>query len=124
MFLTGLGYKFKDGLRINSNVSYSSPTITLQAKSNSFVSSGFSVSRDLIKDKLSLATNITNPFTKYRHIERETSGTNFVQSNFAQNYFRSFSFSLNYRFGKLQQEIKKNKRSISNDDKNSSTGSN
>jgi outer membrane receptor protein involved in Fe transport len=124
MFLTGLGYKFKDGLRINSNISYSTPTITLQGKSNSFLSSGFSISRDLIKDKLSLATNITNPFTKYRHIERETSGINFVQSNFAQNYFRSFSFSINYRFGKLQQEIKKNKRNINNDDKNSSTGSN
>jgi outer membrane receptor protein involved in Fe transport len=120
-FFTAIGYKFKDGLRINSNISYSSPNITLQAKTNSYFGSGISATRDIVKDKLSLGVNVSNPFTKYRHQDRETVGPLFTQSNFSQNYFRSFSFSLNYRFGKLQQDIKKNKRSISNDDK-SSTG--
>ena len=32
------------------------------------------------------------------------------------NYFRSFNFSLNYKFGKLKDGIKKNKRGIRNDD--------
>jgi len=46
----------------------------------------------------------------------ETSGDNFTQTSFSQSYFRTFNFALNYRFGKLTTDVKKNRRNIDNDD--------
>jgi hypothetical protein len=45
-----------------------------------------------------------------------TFGPDFDQFTDRWNYFRSFNFSLNYKFGKLKDGIKKNKRGIRNDD--------
>ncbi|RYY25948.1 MAG: TonB-dependent receptor [Sphingobacteriaceae bacterium] len=116
-FFTSSGYRFEKGWRINGSFSYNSPYITLQGQTNAYYYSSFSVNKDVIKDKLSVSLASNNPFTKYRNYIRETSGLNFIQSSFNQNYFRTFRASINYRFGKLQSQIKKNQRSISNDDK-------
>ena len=80
----------------------------------------FSGSKELIKDKLTLSAGINNPFSKYRYYTTFTEGPNFTQRYSSQNYNRSFNASLNWRFGKLKDSIKKNKRSISNDDVKSS----
>ena len=76
----------------------------------------FNVNKQLIKNKLSLSASIRNPFTKYRTNQTETNGPDFAQVNRNQVYFRSYSMSLNYNFGKLKGGIKKNKRGINNDD--------
>lgn len=39
-----------------------------------------------------------------------------LEQYYRYDYFRSFNFSLNYKFGKLKDAIKKNKRGIRNDD--------
>jgi hypothetical protein len=49
--------------------------------------------------------NITNSF-----------GPNFNQISRDQQNFSAFDASLDYKFGKLKESIKKNKRGISNDD--------
>ncbi|WP_158827085.1 outer membrane beta-barrel family protein [Mucilaginibacter lacusdianchii] len=118
-FYTSTGYKFDSGWRFNASFSYNSPYLTLQGKSSSYNYSSFSVMKEIIKDKFSVSFVTSNPFTKYRNYTNTLSGDNFTQTTFAQNYFRNFRASLNYRFGKLQGEIKKNQRSINNDDKGS-----
>ncbi len=112
----GLGYLFEDGWRVNGNFSYSSPWIMLQGQSNAFPYYGVSASKDLIKDKLSVSGNISNPFNKFRDYINDVTGPNFVQSSFSQSFYRSYSVSLSYRFGKLKDEIRKNRRGIRNDD--------
>ncbi|WP_177181267.1 outer membrane beta-barrel family protein [Parapedobacter koreensis] len=112
----GLGYLFEDGWRINGNFSYSSPYIMLQGQSNAFPYYGISASKDLIKDKLSLSGSISNPFNKFRSYINDMTGPNFTQSSFSQNYYRYFNMSLSYRFGRLKDEIRKNRRGIKNDD--------
>ena len=69
-----------------------------------------------MNDKLTLAGVVSNPFTRYRYIHEQTFGPGFLQTNDRQVYHRRFNVSLNYRFGKLKEEIKKNKRGIKNDD--------
>jgi len=66
---------------------------------------------------------VNNPFTKFRNFVSETSGDNFTQTSFSQSYFRNFNFTLNYRFGQLTSDIKKNKRNIDNDDVSKSSTS-
>ncbi|TSJ43360.1 TonB-dependent receptor [Mucilaginibacter corticis] len=112
-----LGYALDGGWRINANVDINGRNPTgLQGSSNGVVSTGLSVNKQLIKNKLSLSAGVRNPFTKYRNNITETSGTDFTQTIINQNYFRSYTISLNYNFGKLKDAIKKTRRGINNDD--------
>jgi outer membrane receptor protein involved in Fe transport len=111
-----LSYKLEPGWRIGGNFSYNSSWITLQGTSRANVYTSFSVGKDLIKDKLTLSANVSNPFQKWRSYENTTEGSNFRQTTYNENYSRRFNVSLNWRFGKLKESIKKNQRGISNDD--------
>jgi ferric enterobactin receptor len=75
-----------------------------------------SLNKELVKDKLTFSALITNPINKYRNNIETKTGPDFTQIVDNRNYFRGFGVALNYRFGKLKGEIKKNKRSIINDD--------
>ncbi|MCE7065626.1 outer membrane beta-barrel family protein [Dyadobacter sp. CY326] len=110
------GYKFENDWRVNANLVAMGPSVNLQGTSNSMVSPSFSVSKDVFKDKLSFSAAVNNPFTKFRNNHTETSGPNFTYFNDRRDYFRYFNLSLNYKFGRLKEAIKKNKRSIRNDD--------
>jgi outer membrane receptor protein involved in Fe transport len=111
-----LSYKFTPGWRVSANYGYNSRYLTLQGNSNSFSFYSFNMSKEIVKNKLTFSAGVNNPFTKFRDYVSETSGDNFTQTSFSQRYFRTFNFALNYRFGKLTTDIKKNKRDIDNDD--------
>jgi outer membrane receptor protein involved in Fe transport len=110
------GYKFENTWKVNTGFNYSAPYISLQAKSRSYVYISVRGSKDIIKDKLTITAGINNPFSKYRDFTSTTEGANFIQNFRRQNFYRSFNTSLNWKFGKLKGEIKKNQRSINNDD--------
>jgi len=110
------GYRFEKEWRVTANLNANGPNVNLQGTSNTMVGTSISVNKDLIKEKLSLALAINNPFTKFRKDHRESFGPNFLQINDRRDYFRSFHLSLNYKFGRLKEEIKRNKRGIRNDD--------
>ncbi|GAB3795051.1 outer membrane beta-barrel family protein [Spirosoma humi] len=109
-------YRLSKDWRLTANLQLNGPGVNLQGKTNSLVGSSFSVNKDLIKDKLSMAASISNPFRTYRENRTSTFGPDFQQNNFRWDYFRSFTGSLNYTFGKLKESIKKSKRGIRNDD--------
>lgn len=110
------GYKLESDWRINANFVSMGPSVNLQGTSNSMISPSFSINKDIIKDKLSFSAAANNPFTKFRKYHTETSGPNFTSFNDRRDYFRYFNLSLNYKFGRLKDAIKKNQRSIRNDD--------
>lgn len=110
------GYRLPKEWRVNANVNANGPSVNLQGTSNAIVSTSFSVNKDVIKDKLSASVAVNNPFTKYRLFHNETFGPDFEQTSDRWNYFRTFNFTLNYKFGRLKDGIKKNKRGIRNDD--------
>ncbi|HEY0896438.1 MAG TPA: outer membrane beta-barrel protein, partial [Sphingobacteriaceae bacterium] len=110
------GYRFEKGWRAGVNYSYNSPWVTLQGKSNAYNYLSFSLNKDIVKDKLSFSASVSNPFQKYRSFVNNLSGTDFIQTDNFQSYYRRFNTSLNYRFGKLKGGIKKNARGIKNDD--------
>lgn len=111
------GYRFNKGWSLNANLTLNSGGVSSpQGKSNGFTNPSFSIQKDLVKSKLTFSASVSNPFTKYRQNREETLGPDFTQITDDQIYFRSFNISLNYRFGKLKEAIKKNKRGINNDD--------
>ena len=109
-------YKLPKEWRLTANLQLNGPTINLQGSTNSLLSSSLSINKDLIKDKISVAGSISNPFRKYRENLANTFGPDFQQTSFRWDYFRSFTISLTYKFGTLRESIKKNKRGIRNDD--------
>jgi ferric enterobactin receptor len=114
---TSIGYTLNSGWRLYGEFDISGRNPTgIQGHSSGFTSSSFSVNKQIVKNKLSLSAAVRNPFTQYRISRTETNGSNFAQANINQVYFRSYSVSLNYNFGKLKDGIKKTKRGINNDD--------
>jgi hypothetical protein len=111
-----MSYKHKTGWRLGGNFSYNSSWITLQGSSKAMLYTSFSLGKDIIKDKLTFSGSVSNPFTKFQAWENDTEGLNFRQHTYSENYSRRFNLSLNWRFGKLKESIKKNQRGISNDD--------
>ncbi|HEY1010243.1 MAG TPA: outer membrane beta-barrel protein [Daejeonella sp.] len=110
------GYRFEKGWRVNANLTANTRSVGIQDSKNGYVASSFSLNKELVKDKLTFTTLITNPFTKYRMNSEERFGPGFTQVNDSRNYYRGFAAGLNYRFGKLKSQIVKSKRSIVNDD--------
>jgi len=110
-------YRFTSGVRLGATLNVNGPDLSLQGTSNWNINSSFSVSKDIVKNKLSFSLATNNPWSKFRTYQREYFGPDFDQFNTRQNFYRSFNASLNYRFGKLKDDLKKAKKSIQNDDK-------
>lgn len=110
------GYKFAKQWKANASFNYSAPNVTLQGKLGEYFFMSLGGSKEIIKDKLTFSAGINNPFARYRYYRQVTEGVNFSQRYVGQNYNRSVNVSLNWKFGKLMDAIKKNQRSISNDD--------
>ncbi len=109
-------YRLEKGWRLSGNAYLNGPNLSIQGTSNAYVAISLSANKDIVKDKLSFSASVNNPFSKYRTNRVESFGPDFTQTDNNQTYFRGVSTSLNYRFGKLKEAIKKNKRGISNDD--------
>lgn len=114
---SSLNINLEKGWRANIdlNINSRNPN-SLQGSTNGFVTSGFSINKELAKGKLVLSGNVNNPFTKYRDNIIEVEGAGFEEKNLTREYFRSFNFSLNYRFGQSKGNVNKSRRNIRNDD--------
>ena len=67
------GYKFNQRWRLNASLTFISRNPTdLQGTTNGFVRSLFSCNKELVKNKLSFAASVNNPFSKYRNNLTET----------------------------------------------------
>lgn len=117
-----LTYKAEKGWRFIANGGFSGPTVSVQAKSNSFFYSSFGVSKQLFGGKGNASFRVLNPFEKYRKQERFVSNAEVEQITNNRIAFRAAYLSLFWRFGKLKKEVRKNKKSIQMDDKAEETG--
>lgn len=110
-------FKFDGGWSGNLNVDYQSRMPhSIQGVSNAYFSTSVSVNKELFKDKLYFSGAMNNPFNKFRNNVVTTTSPDFFQIDENQKYFRYFTFSLNYKFGRLKNDIKKSRKSIKNDD--------
>jgi outer membrane receptor protein involved in Fe transport len=110
------GYKFEKQWKVNASFSYNAAQVDLQGKSGEYFYMALSGSKEIVKDKLTMSAGVNNPFTKFRYYKTYLEGSGFSQRYSGQNYSRSMSVSLNWKFGSLKEAIKKSKRSINNDD--------
>ncbi|HMG10186.1 MAG TPA: TonB-dependent receptor [Mucilaginibacter sp.] len=117
-------YKLGDTYRLGYNAGFFSGDVTLQGKSSNFIYNSYTVAKDLFNKKFTVTLVANNPYSKYRTFSNSTRTPDFTQSTNTDNPYRNFAIRLNYKFGKLNGDIKKNQRSINNDDtKNSGKSS-
>jgi len=109
-------YKFDDGYAIGFNAAFITGNVTLQGESNDRFFSQFVVSKEFLNKKMVISLVANNPYSKYIDYRTTTNTVDFYQSSYSQSYYRSFAIRFNYKFGKLNSDIKKNQRSINNDD--------
>lgn len=109
-------YSFPKSLRFYVNAGYYSPWIGLQDKGSSFSYYSFSVSKGFMNDKLNFRAYAQNPFKKNREFRNETTTPMFYMESISNSRMRSFGVSVSFRFGEMKEQIKKTRRSISNDD--------
>src|SRR6185437_11196453 len=109
-------YRFKNGFALSFNAGYFSGNINLQGKSSDFIFNQYLVSKDFFNRKLTLVLVANNLYYKYKTFSNTINSVDFYQTTFNQNYYRSLAFRINFRFGKLKSDIKKNQHGIENDD--------
>lgn len=109
-------YKPGDDWTIGASYGYNSHLIWLQGGSNHYMYSSLSLSKVILNKKLTITGLVNNPTQRFYTYTQFTSTPDFYQANTQYQIYRTFSFSLNYKFGKLSSDIKKSQRSINNDD--------
>ncbi|MDH6254301.1 ferric enterobactin receptor [Chryseobacterium sp. H1D6B] len=110
-------YQFENNWRAGSNLEFNSKMPAgLQKTTNAFTGSSFNVSKSILDNQLSFSVYINNPFNTFRKAVTETDGGAFYQNNYVRDYYRSFGLNINYKFGKLKEEIKNPTRKINNTD--------
>ena len=120
---TYTSYKFDNGLRIGTNLGLDSRYVMLQGTDNYWVDYSFSAQKEFFKGKLNASFSANNPFKQFIKLDFSTRTPDFQSYNVNYNFYRTFNFGLNYKFGGLNGSIKKNQRGISNDDTSSGSKS-
>ncbi len=111
-------YKPGGGFTFGAGYGFNRRYIYLQGSSNDYMYSNFSVAKTLLNKKLTLTAVVNNPWAAHFSFTQYTATPDFYQSNTTNQIYRAYGVSLSYKFGKLSSEIKKNQRSINNDDVN------
>ena len=109
-------YRFDNGFAVSFNAGFFSGNLNLQGKSSDFIFNQYLLSKEFFKKKLTLVLVANNPYTKYNTFRNTINSTYFYQTSYNQNYYRSFAFRINFKFGKFNGNIKKNEHGIDNDD--------
>ncbi len=113
---TYTSYKFTNGYNLGLNIGYDSRYVLLQGRDNDYFFYSLSAQKDILKKKATVSLYVNNPFEQYKKLDYFSNTPQFNQSNYNYVNARQIGISFNYKFGKLNSEIKKNQRGISNDD--------
>jgi uncharacterized protein YxeA len=113
---TNSSYKFDNGYRIGLNVGFDSRYVLLQGTDNYYLGYGANASKELFNKKVNIFVYTNGPFKQFIKLDFSTRTQEFVNSSYNYQIFRTFGIGFNYKFGKLNSELKKNKRGINNDD--------
>ena len=106
---------WKDG-SLNVNCGAYSAGIMLQGKSSTFYYTSFGVSQYLLKRKMMLSLNTSDPFWYKKKYTSDSKDITFLSRNVYTQLAQMVRFNLTFNFGKMDLQVKKVQRGIQNDD--------
>jgi len=111
-----LGYKFAKGYRFGLDAGYFSGDVNLQGKTGYFIYNGYVLTKDFFKEKASISLVANDPEAILWNYHSTTRTPDFYQNSVSQERYRTFAIRFNYKFGKLNSDIKHSQHGINNDD--------
>ena len=111
------GFKFGNGFRFGFDAGYFSGDVNLQGKTSAYIFNSYVFSKTFLNKRLTLSAVMNNPYSQFHTFSTTTTTPDFYQYTYNQIFYRSFALRFNFKFGKLNSDIKKNQRGINNDDK-------
>lgn len=99
-----------------------SPSISLQNRYSAYYYNGINISQAMLKKKLRVSLSCNDPFETKRYQSSDNWGAGFSSSSQSWRYGRNFRLSVQWSFGKMEAQVKKARRGISNDDGGGSSG--
>ena len=106
------GYKFGAGYRFGIDAGIFSGDVNLQGKSSGFIFTSYVLSKTFLDKKATISLVSNNPYSKFFTFRSHTTTPDFYQSSFNQYPYRTFAIRFNFKFGKLNSDIKRNQRGI------------
>lgn len=113
---TNVAYTLPAKFRVNVYGGGRSKSISLQGEGGAYSFYGMSVSKDLMNDKLNLNLSASNFFQKAAKFKDKTVTPTMYMRTEADVKRTWINFSVAFKFGEMKEQIKKAKRTISNDD--------
>jgi len=117
-------YNIAAGWRISYNINANTPAVTLQGRSAPYFFTTTRLFKEFFNKKLTAQVAVYNPFRQYAHWASTINALDFKQTSDTRIYLRGMFLTATYRFGKLKESVKKNKRGVTNDDIKNPTTSN
>lgn len=110
------GYKFGKGWRMGFDAGFFSGDVNLQGETSAFIYNSYVLSKTFLDKRLTLSAVANNPYSQFWTFHSTTTTPGFHQDAFNDIFYRSFALRFNFKFGKLNSDIKRNQRGITNDD--------
>ena len=95
---------------------YNSGSANLGRKSGDYFYSYATLSQKFFDKKLQISVSCYNPFTKYQTYSSTAQTPTYRSQSRSRNHARQFSIGAYWRFGKQNVQVRKTRKSISNDD--------
>lgn len=113
--MLGLQQELPLQFKLSANLISNSQSVTLQGKSSGMTIHTFSLSKSLLKDRLTLSLTLLNPFHGTMNMKTDTYGKNFENHTNMKMNMQSVIFTANFRLGSLKANTGR-KASNANDD--------
>ena len=115
----GARFVFWKGGSVSANAGGSTPWIMLQGKNSGYYYTQFGVTQKVLKDKMDIGCYISDPFWNKVYYKSDYDDPTYTQHSENYRYGQTVRVSVTWRFGKMQTQVKKARRGISNDDQRS-----
>ncbi|WP_156307950.1 outer membrane beta-barrel protein [Sphingobacterium endophyticum] len=110
-------YRLNPGWRFIADLTVNTGGVSgAQTRTNGFVGNNLTLTKEFFNGNMDISFTAENLFSKKRIIRENIFSNDFLQSTTNQVFYRNFGITLNYRIGKLNKTIDKNKKGIVNDD--------
>ena len=110
------------GGSISANVGGQTPYLMLQGKGSAYYYTSFGVSQKLLKDKMDIGCYISDPFWKKIYYKSNYDDPTYTMHTENYRLGQTIRVSVTWRFGKMNTQVKKARRGISNDDQRDGGG--
>ena len=110
------------GGAVSANAGGSSSGVMLQGKGNAWYYTSLGLTQKLLKDKLDLSLYANDPFTRKIYFRSRFEDETYTMRTENFRWGQRLRLSLVYRFGKMNTQVKKARRGITNDDQRSEGG--